>query len=165
MNNKTFDMKRGYLIIVCFFLVHTGFAQSIPKWKITDLEKYIQQSESSLVVNFWATWCEPCVEELPWFLEAAEKNKGKFKLLLVSLDMKRDYPSKIARFIQEKSINTQVIWLDESNADYFCPRIDPSWSGSLPATYIIDKKNGKRSFHEKAFKKQEINKLLEPLVR
>lgn len=153
-------MKRLILILASLLIIHTGFSQTIPKWKITDLEKYIEQSKESVVVNFCATWCEPCVEELPWLLEAAEKNAGSFTLLLVSMDMKRDYPAKIARFIKEKGINTQVVWLDETNADYFCPRIDKSWSGSLPATYIVDKKNGKKSFYEKAFKKHEIEKLL-----
>lgn len=153
-------MKTLSIIIASLLIINAGISQTIPKWKITDLEKYIQQSGKSIVVNFWATWCEPCVEELPWLLEAAEKNAANFTLLLVSMDMKRDYPSKIARFIKEKGINTQVVWLDETNADYFCPRIDKSWSGSLPATYIVDKKNGKTSFYEKAFKKQEIERLL-----
>ncbi|MBX2920980.1 MAG: TlpA family protein disulfide reductase [Chitinophagaceae bacterium] len=156
-------MKKWYIIFISFFLLNMGVAQSIPKWKVTDLEHGISQSDTSLVINFWATWCEPCVKELPWFLDAAEKNKEKFKLLLVSLDMKKDYPDKIARFIQEKNIHAQVVWLDETNADYFCPRIDPSWSGSLPATFIINKKTGKKSFYEKAFKKEELQKLLEQL--
>lgn len=156
-------MKRINIIVASFLIVSVSFSQSIPQWKITDLEKYIQQSKTSLVINFWATWCEPCVEELPWFLEAAEKNAGSFKLLLVSMDMKKDYPTKIARFIKDKGINTEVVWLDETNADYFCPRIDKSWSGSLPATYIVNKKNGKTSFYEKAFKKHEIEKLLEKI--
>ncbi|MBX3255943.1 MAG: TlpA family protein disulfide reductase [Chitinophagaceae bacterium] len=154
-------MKKWYATITGFLVFSACFAQSIPTWKITDLEKYMQQSDTSLVVNFWATWCEPCVKELPWFLEAAAKNKGKFNLLLVSLDMKRDYPDKIARFVQEKNIQSTVVWLDETNADYFCPRIDPSWSGSLPATYIINRKTGKRSFYEKTFKEDELQKLLE----
>ncbi len=108
------------------------FSQDIQKIKITDLEKTIRESKTPLIVNFWATFCKPCLEELPYF----EKMAGLYhvqnvRFLLVSLDMKDDYPDKVKGFITRRKLTIPVAWLDESNADYFCPRIDAGWSGAI----------------------------------
>lgn len=105
-------------------LVFTSFAQStIPTWKITDVEKYINsEKDEVLVVNFWATFCKPCVAEIPFFIEVTNQYKDKnVKLLLVSLDMPSFYPKKIAAFAKKQNWVANIVWLDESNADYFCP--------------------------------------------
>ncbi len=140
--------------ILLFFALAgiTFYAQSqqIPKWKITDVENYMAASKDEiLVLNFWATFCKPCVAEIPSFIQITNQYKSqKVKLMLVSLDLPSYYPAKIATFAKKHQFNTNITWLAETNADYFCPKIDKSWSGSIPATLIINTKTGYRKFVE-----------------
>lgn len=140
------------IICIAFALVvFIGSAQSqqIPKWKITDVEKYMGTKDEVLVINFWATFCKPCVAEIPSFIKITNQYKSQnVKLLLVSLDLPSFYPGKIASFAKKNKFNTSIVWLEETNADYFCPKIDKSWSGSIPATLFLNTKTGYRKFFE-----------------
>jgi thiol-disulfide isomerase/thioredoxin len=124
-------------------------AQNISAWKIKDVLQYMNNSDSVLVVNFWATFCKPCVEEIPYIESISKKyNTQKVKVLLVSVDIPDFFPGKIESFIQKNNYASQVVWLNEFNPDYFCPKIDKSWSGIIPATVIINGKTGYRKFIE-----------------
>lgn len=124
-------------------------SQEIPSWKLNDLQRYLGNEHGVLVVNFWATFCKPCLEEMPHLLSLAEKYRDKdVKLLLVSLDMPEMYPKKIRRLVKKKKFKAPVVWLNETNADFFCPAIDPKWSGSIPATLFMNTVTGYRKFVE-----------------
>lgn len=142
--------KIVFAALFAFFISPVIGQQSIAKWKITDVEKYIADSKDEvLVINFWATFCKPCVAEIPSFIAITNKYKdNKVKLLLVSLDLPSFYPKKIADFAKKHQFNTHIVWLDETNADYFCPKVDAKWSGSIPATLIVNTKTGYRQFFE-----------------
>src|SRR5574343_479958 len=101
-----------------------------------------------LVVNFWASWCKPCIQEIPWFEKsvAALKEK-KVKLVLVSLDFPEDYPKVIQEFAKKNGYQSKIVWLDETDADYFCPKIDISWQGAIPATVLVNNKKKFRKFY------------------
>lgn len=131
-------------------------AQEIKRIKITDLEKTINQSKTPLIVNFWATFCVPCIEEIPYFEELARKNSVNF--LLVSLDLEKSYPAEIKNFIRKKKYSAPVQWLDESDADYFCPKVDSAWSGAIPASLFINNETGYRKFLEGQLSKDQIEK-------
>ncbi len=145
-------MKKGLVLA----LMITGMAlpaiaqKKIADWKITDVEKYMQAKNGEvLVINFWATFCKPCVAEIPSFIKISDQYKDqKVKLLLVSLDLPSYYPAKVASFAKKHNFNTNIVWLSETNADYFCPKIDKSWSGSIPATLILNPSTGYRKFFE-----------------
>src|ERR1700741_5055708 len=125
-------MKKTFSIVVFIFVSSFVYSQEIKKIKITELEKTIKESKTPLIVNFWATFCKPCIEEIPYFQELAKKNG--VKLLLVSLDLEDFYPSKIKSFIVKNKYTAPVFWLNEYNADYFCPKVDKAWSGAIPAS-------------------------------
>lgn len=150
--------------IFCFILLFIGMgtnsqSQQIKKWKINDITNLIDKSDSVLVINFWATFCKPCVEEIPDLIKFTKKySKQKVALYLVSLDLADYYPAKIKKFVAAKKYAANIAWLDESNADYFCPIISPEWSGSIPATLFINKKNGYSKFYEKKLTAAEIEK-------
>lgn len=144
----------------------SSYAQKIPNWKITDVEKYMTSAKGEiLVINFWATFCKPCVAEIPSFIKITERYKDeKVKLLLVSLDLPSYYPAKIASFSKKHNFKTNIVWLSETNADYFCPKIDKSWSGSIPATLILNTATGYRKFVEDEMSAETFEKELRRAV-
>lgn len=109
-------------------------------YKIGNLLKRINQPDTHYVVNFWATWCKPCIQELPAFdsLYAATKNT-KVKVILVSLDFKEDLDAKVNPFLQKNSIKAECVLLDEVNGNDFVNKIANSWSGAIPATLFKNK--------------------------
>ena len=148
------------ICVVAFMLVmlfKNTNGQQIQKIKIKALTDLIATSDSVLIINFWATFCKPCVEEIPNLLKFTKKyKKEKASLYLVSLDLEDYYPEKIKKFVAKKKYAAKIAWLDESNADYFCAFIDASWSGAIPATLFINNKNGYKKFYEKQLSATEI---------
>ena len=132
---------------------------------MNDLLEYIDQSDSALVVNFWATFCGPCIEEIPYFQSISNQYKNqKVKLLLVSLDFKEYYPQKIAAFAKRFGFTAEIVWLDEEKPDEFCPKIDSAWSGAMPATLFVNKANKHRKFIEAQIKPVEIEAAIKNLI-
>lgn len=151
-------MKRYFVLGVLLFAVTFCFSQEIKKIRITELEKIIAQSKTPLIVNFWATFCLPCIEEIPYFEAMVKKyEKDSVKLILVSLDLRDDYP-KIGPFAKKRKFKAPVVWLDETNADYFCPKVDPKWSGAIPASLFINNKTGHRKFFEEQVPEARLEK-------
>ncbi|AXP81686.1 Thiol:disulfide interchange protein TlpA [Mariniflexile rhizosphaerae] len=114
-------------------------------------EKFLNKKDDKIhVINFWATWCAPCVKELPYFekLQAEYANKN-VEVLLVSLDFPHLYDSKLKPFIKNKKLKSKVIALDDVDMNTWIPKVDETWSGSIPATIIY--KNNERKFFEQSF--------------
>jgi thiol-disulfide isomerase/thioredoxin len=161
-------MRNLFIIL----LLATGMgcaAQTIKKIKITDLEQTIAQSDHPLIVSFWATFCVPCVKEIPYFQSTVAHYQGeRVELILVSLDLPDYYPAKIASFAQGRGFTARIVWLDETNADYFCPRVDPKWSGGIPCSLFINNKTHYRRFFDRQLTEPqvefEIKKMLAPPV-
>lgn len=98
-----------------------------------------------VVINFWATFCKPCIHELPYLQSVSEKLKDKkVTLLLVSLDLPEAFPLTIDSFAKANGYTAPIVWLNETNADYFCPKVDKAWSGAIPTTLFINRKKGYR---------------------
>jgi len=159
-------MKKVLFILAILFTVNTSFSQDIRKVKITDVLKMADTSTVPLIINFWATWCQPCVHELPWFQKAVNAYKNKnVKLLLVSLDFPDDYPKVVADFIKKNKYTAEVVWLNETDANYFCAKVDRTWEGTIPVTLMVNNSKHYRQFFNQqlpeARLKQEIQKLVE----
>jgi thiol-disulfide isomerase/thioredoxin len=159
-------IKKLVFIIAFFCFAETIHAQDIPKLKMADVVKnFDQQNDSIYVINFWATFCKPCVAEIPNFIKISNKyKKDKVKLMLVSLDLPSYYPNKIAAFATKNNFATNIAWLEETNADYFCPMIDKSWGGSIPATIMVNTKTGYKKFFEKELSAVEFEKELKEAI-
>lgn len=143
-------MKKMITIALFFCFTMALQAQQIPKLKMTDVvNSFSNKSDTVYVINFWATFCKPCVAEIPDFIKITNKYKNqKVKLVLVSVDLPSFYPNKIAAFAKQYNFNTNIAWLNETDADHFCPMIDSSWSGAIPATIIVNAKTGVKKFWE-----------------
>lgn len=167
--NGVVMMKIKFLLIIILVLlvsINSSTAQQIPSLKISELESYISNSKKPLIINFWATFCKPCLEEIPYFISQARGHeKDSLELLLVSLDMEDFYPTKIANFARAKNITAPIAWLNETDADIFCPAIDPQWSGAIPATLFINNKTGYRKFYEEQLSEAALAKEISTLLK
>ena len=129
-----------------------------------ELAPYLLRSDDkTYVVNFWATWCKPCVVELPVFEKLHEEYKNKnVEVLLVSLDFKKQVETRLMPFIEKHNLQPTVILLDDVKENVWIPKISETWSGAIPATLIYNK--DKRSFYEQSFEYEqlltEVNKFL-----
>ena len=158
-------MKILFLTSYFIFLISTAFSQTIRKVKVTEVEEYVKNSDHPIVLNCWATWCAPCIEEIPYFMETVKKySDQKVELLLVSLDFASSYPTKIQEQIKKKKFDATFLWLNETNADYFCPRIDPKWDGTLPSTLFVNPKTGYRQFFGRPLTDRQIELEVKKLV-
>jgi thiol-disulfide isomerase/thioredoxin len=154
------------LVFTLMMIVKGVNSQSISKWKIEDVVRsYSAKNDTVYVVNFWATFCKPCNEEIPDFIRLVEKYKTqKVKLLLVSLDLPSYVPVKLPAFIKKYKYNTNHVWLNETNADRFCPMIDEKWSGAIPSTIIVNNNTGYRKFVEDQISASDFEKFLKEAI-
>lgn len=152
------------VVLIC--MGSAVFSQTIKAVKITDVEKIIAESKTPLIINFWATWCKPCVEEIPYFQEEVSEHAGdSLQLLLVSVDFKDAFPAGIAREAKKRKFTYPIVWLNETNADYFCPKIDPRWSGAVPASLFINNKTGYRKFFEQQLSVDELRNEIKAILQ
>ncbi|MFY9172625.1 TlpA disulfide reductase family protein [Petrimonas mucosa] len=143
------------------------FSQETRAVKVMDFEQLKpllhQQSDTLYIVNFWATWCAPCIEEIPYFEQIGRKFKGeKVKVLMVSLDFPKQLESRLVPFIHKHDMRNEVILLDDPRQNDWIPQVDEDWTGALPATLIYGQNF--RYFYQKPFTYEELDHLIEESV-
>ena len=152
---------------IAFLFVGTLLrAQEVKSVKITELEKTIAESKTPLIINFWATFCVPCLQEIPYFQEIAGQYKSKdVSIVFVSLDMKKDFPVKVNDMAKRLKLIYPVVWLNETNADYFCPKIDTSWTGGMPSSLFVNNATGYHKFFEEPLSKEGLEKEIQEMIK
>jgi thiol-disulfide isomerase/thioredoxin len=157
------------LRVITFVLVflYTSFeskAQSAELIKLSQLQTLIEEkSDQVKVINFWATWCAPCVKELPLF-ESLNQERKDAKVILVSMDIDLDpNPEKVYKFVARKKVQSQVVILDERDPNAWINKIDKNWSGALPSTLFINTTTGKRKFVEREMHAGDLEKFIEEI--
>lgn len=150
-------------IFLCLSISLSGFGQKATSMKLDDLQKLINAPGPAVkVINFWATWCAPCVKELPFFEKLNLENK-EVKVTLVSMDYDLDpNPDKVNRFIARKKLQSDVVILTERDANSWIDKIDKEWSGAIPATLIVGA-DGKRKFVQGEVTEEELSKLIKEI--
>lgn len=140
-------MKLFLTGLLFFMAAATLKAQHYRSVNADQLMAQVTAKDTTYIVNFWATWCGPCVKELPVFDTLQRNFKGKpVKILLVSFDFKEDYQQKLAAYVSKKKPLPEIVWFSETNADEFIPKIDNRWGGALPGTLVIHRNH--KWFHE-----------------
>jgi len=139
-----------------------SFAQKAEVVKFNTLQKIIDtKSDRIQVINFWATWCAPCVKELPFF-EELNATSQKTEVTLINLDF-ADKLDKVNSFLARKNMKAKVLLLDEVDYNKWIDKVEKNWSGALPATLIINTSTGKRKFVEKELEKNDLEKMISEL--
>ena len=153
---------RNLFLILCILTFTKMNAQKVAVYKINDLLKRIHNNSDTIyVVNFWATWCKPCVAELPGFEKIHKEFKNrKMKVLLVSMDFVEERDKKLKEFLKKNKYTCEVVLLDEINGNDFINKISEKWSGAIPATLII-KNKWKDQFYEGKMTYDMIEKIIE----
>jgi thiol-disulfide isomerase/thioredoxin len=142
------------LLIATFVLLFNGITLAQKPVEVMSLEEFqpvLQQDNDTVyIVNFWATWCKPCVAEMPYFEQLHAKYKDqKVRVILVSLDVYRQLDTKLIPFVEKNKIQSRVLMLNEKDPNKYIDKIEPSWSGAIPATIFY--KGKKREFVEDHF--------------
>jgi thiol-disulfide isomerase/thioredoxin len=151
------------LLILCLLLLPAlSFGQKAQMVKVTTITKLVEEKSDRIqVINFWATWCAPCVKELPFFEKLNAERKEAVSVTLVSMDLELDpNPEKVYKFITQKNIRSNVLLLDETNPNEWIDKISSEWSGALPATLVVNTKTGKRQFVEGELAEGQLEKAI-----
>lgn len=150
--------------IASFVLGFSAFAQ-VKTISFSALEERINlpESDTTYVINFWATWCGPCVRELPEFKEAhLDQLNEKVKFIFVSLD----FPGKeedVGNFFVEAGMKGEVIMLSDTDANQWINKVKPDWQGNIPVTWFISPFSKKKVFHNGTITTKEINSQINTL--
>ena len=136
--------------LVSFSICCTSNAEQLEVYDFDGIEHYLKQSDDKVyVVNFWATWCAPCVKELPYFDQIQQDFKENVEVVLISLDFPSQYESKLIPFLEEKQLTSKVIVLDDPDMNSWIPKINSEWDGAIPVTLIYNK--DQRQFYPQSF--------------
>ena len=140
--------------VLLFSFLSFGANAQVKLLNFSELEQRMQKgNDTTYVVNFWATWCGPCVEELPSFekLQSDYRNKP-IKVILLSLDFKSKLATAVIPFVERNQLKAEVFVINEKDQQKFIARVDQQWEGAIPATLFYNKEKKVRHFYQKPFK-------------
>jgi thiol-disulfide isomerase/thioredoxin len=161
-------MYRTLLILLVALLPLSGLkAQKVEVIHFPDLESWFNADNDTLyVINFWATWCRPCVAEMPYFDQLQTEMGGqKVKVQFVSMDFTSDLDSRLMPFLKRKKPVSSVYLLDEPKYNTWMDKVSEEWSGAIPATIFVQHSRGVRVFHEGEFTYPELKEKVESLMQ
>jgi thiol-disulfide isomerase/thioredoxin len=160
-------MIKFFSCVIFIFFCSAVDAQTteVPILDFEGIRPYLEKNNDTVyVVNFWATWCKPCVEELPFFEQLHQDQiNHPVQVILVSLDFRKQIEMKLIPFINEYSLQSKVILLDDPDANSWIDQVDESWSGAIPVTLVY--KREKRLFFNEEFEDYESIKSAVERVR
>lgn len=128
--------------------------------KFPQLQELIEEPGKQVkVINFWATWCRPCIKELPYFEDLQKKHDPtNLQVYLINLDDVEKLDSRVIPFVKKQNISSTVKLLDETDYNSFIDKVDPRWSGAIPATLIIA--GEERRFVEGELSPDELQRII-----
>ncbi|RZK48666.1 MAG: TlpA family protein disulfide reductase [Pedobacter sp.] len=158
--------KSIILILALIFCYSISFAQ-VELLSFKQLESRLKKGkDTTFVINMWATWCAPCVEELPHFEKINDiYNNKKVKVILWSLDFKSKIETEVIPFVERKKLLSEVFVVNEKSQQDFIDKISKDWSGAIPATLIYQNSTKRREFYEKEFNYNELEQVIKSFIQ
>lgn len=158
-------MKKAILSLLLVILTATSRAQDVPVIDFDKFEPVLHQNNDTVyVINFWATWCMPCIEEMPDLLNFSSDMKDhKFRLILVSLDNPDHLETRVKPFLKKHGIRETVILLDDPDANRWIEKVHTDWMGSIPGTLIYSRDF--RQFYSDKIDYSTLKKIVEPKLK
>ncbi|MCZ8331417.1 MAG: TlpA disulfide reductase family protein [Flavobacterium sp.] len=153
-----------YLFVLLFVTFSVQAQEKVTVYDIYDdfAKNILIEDENIYVINFWATWCAPCIKELPYFEKLNAENKN-VKVILVSLDSKKDLDKKLIPFIEKRKLKSKVLLLADKDYNSWLSKVDDDWSGAIPATLLLNGK--KKQFAERDFENfDELNQYVNSFI-
>lgn len=137
---------------------------SIEVMNFKEFEPLLNQNDDTVyVINFWATWCGPCIKEIPYFEQLGDKYRDKnLKVIMISMDMPDLIDSKLIPFIEKNNMKNDVILLDDPDFNSWIPNVNKEWTGAIPATLVYSKDF--REFYAKELTFSELEEIVKPLL-
>jgi len=137
-----------------------SFNEEIPVVDEVWLKNKIENRNGKILfINFWATWCVPCVEEFPDLVKIFNEHKDSdFEFLSVSVDLPSDIETKVKPFLTKQSAGFPVVVVDEKKVDEVINLINPEWNGAVPVTVIYDENGNRKEFISEAKDYEFFNK-------
>jgi thiol-disulfide isomerase/thioredoxin len=137
------------LIMLSMLGVSRSFTQEVkPLSSINDIRQVMDSNKGKvLLLNFWATWCKPCVKEFPELLKLYNDYKNKeFEIVFISTDVPEDVDSKVIPFLKNQGVDFITYYNNFNDPAELINFVDMKWEGAIPSTYIYDKQ-GKLTGH------------------
>lgn len=160
-------MKAFLISIILFFSgLSVILAQEIRKISKAELTGILNNESDKLhVINFWATWCAPCVKELPDFQKVVNESDGtKVDFLFVSLDFPSDAEKKLIPFLKKNGYTFQVVLMTEIDYNSWIDEVDAGWQGSIPATLFFNRAREIHRFVDEPMEKLKIEDLIQSFL-
>ena len=131
----------------------------------SDLEPLFQQkTDTTYVINFWATWCKPCVEELPYFEQLYDNmEQEKLRIILVSMDFPQKFETKLLPFVKEHQLRSDVVAFADPDQNNWIPKINEEWVGAIPVTIVYNAEE-RKFFGEQFADYQELEDLVRSML-
>jgi len=160
------NLRLLLFLLTSFLSIHI-LAQTVPVVKFDFYEDVRnKKNDTTYIVNFWATWCKPCVNELPYFEQLNQKYKNeKVQVILISLDFIKQLDTKLKPFVAKNKIQSQVVLLDEPNYNAWIDKVDKNWGGAIPATVIFNNQKKYYQFFERELTFEELENIVKPLIQ
>ncbi len=144
----------------------SSHAQNLSVIKLPKLlEIMTPQDDTTYVINFWATWCMPCVMEFKNFQDISKKYGGeKVKVVFINLDFFRTYKKSLIPFLKARDVTEQVYLLNEHDYNSWIDKVDKNWDGEIPATLFINHAKNIKQFIARPFNYKELEETIQPLI-
>jgi len=152
-------MRKSIVTLTLFLsLASHAWAQQAEIIKLPELQRiFHSNNDTTYVLNFWATWCIPCVKEFPAFEKFAKAHSNeKVRVVMVSLDFKKSYESTLLPFLKKHPIDGSVYLLDEPDYNSWINKVNPDWEGEIPVTFIFNNANKQRTFYPHDFTPESL---------
>lgn len=162
----TFRFMKNTILLLCvcaFISCAQQPASQATVIKRDGFQKMLETPKEKIqIINFWATWCAPCIEELPVFERLLANYGDEVEVTLISLDDVDKLDTKVNPFLTKENIQATVYLLDDPYAAEWIPMVDAHWDGAIPVTLI--KSSTKSRFYNQEFTYGELEKALKTFM-